>query len=194
MSNISDNISQLSEQVRAYVESIIDFHKLNLFKTVAAGATATIKSLAVGVFLMLFTVFGSIAVALAIGGWLGFLIVGLFYLVLGVLTAAFALPFIRKQVLHTLSIFWYEDGPSMHEDALEDKTNPIAADATGPSPEIHAVIYDYPLPKKEEVVIVDESMEMDREEFLEEEFIDANEPLIDTTDAERAPKEEIHQL
>ena len=82
---------EMAEHVKDYVNTRIDQVKLSMAEKVSKVMAALIAGMFVVVLFFLFVVFGSIAAAYAIGlwlgkMWLGFLIIAVFYLLVGIIT------------------------------------------------------------------------------------------------------------
>ena len=84
-------VEEMAQHVKDYVNTRIAQVKLSVAEKVSKLIAVLIAGMFVVVVLFLFVVFGSIAAAYAIGiwlgkMWLGFLIVAVFYLLIGILT------------------------------------------------------------------------------------------------------------
>ncbi|MGB5980766.1 MAG: phage holin family protein [Nonlabens sp.] len=100
--SISENFSEFSNATQDYIESTINYHKLDLYKKGAKGAVAISYNLILAFFLLIALLFLSVAASIAIGKALdsvplGYLIVGVFYLLIMVV-----LIFTLKRKLETL--------------------------------------------------------------------------------------------
>lgn len=86
---IKENLNNIQDQTKEYVESSLEYYKLWVFKLITRSASSLLKVALMGMFLVMVLVFLSIAGAMAIGYALdnfvyGFLIVGGIYLVLSI--------------------------------------------------------------------------------------------------------------
>ncbi len=85
-----ENLKDVQNQTRDFVESNLEYYKLWVFKVVTQSVSSILKVVLIGVFLLMVMVFFSVAGALAIGYALdnfvyGFLIVGGIYLILSII-------------------------------------------------------------------------------------------------------------
>ena len=83
-SRITDNVHELTDNIHAYIESSIEYYKLDLFKKMMKGAVSLVKLLVIGSIFLVFLLFLSVAVAISIGESMesmstGYYIVGGFY-------------------------------------------------------------------------------------------------------------------
>jgi hypothetical protein len=99
-------------EVQNYVESSTDYLRLQMFRTLMRLLTSLAKSVVVGVLVFLALLFLSTAVALALGSWLqdnllGFLCVGVFYLLAGGV-AYLMRRGVERRILRSFSDLYYE--------------------------------------------------------------------------------------
>lgn len=100
--SISENFSEFSNATQDYIESTINYHKLDLYKKGTKGAVTISYNLILAFFLLIALLFLSVAASIAIGKALdnvalGYLIVGVFYLLIMIV-----LIFTLKKKLETL--------------------------------------------------------------------------------------------
>ncbi|WP_299046961.1 phage holin family protein [uncultured Polaribacter sp.] len=100
--SIIDKINESSDSAvdtgKKFVKTSLEYYKLKVFKTLTKSLTTVVKLVAVGGLLMMGIVFLSVSVAIALGNHiesisLGFLYVGLFYMIISVM-----MFFISKKV------------------------------------------------------------------------------------------------
>ncbi len=114
LDDIKDDVSQIQEDTKAYVETTVEYFKLRGFKMVAKSATVLLKLLLVTITALMMLIFASIAGAVAIGEaiespTLGFLIVAGIYFVLFVLFVMLKPRRIEKSVLRRFSDIIFND-------------------------------------------------------------------------------------
>lgn len=90
---LTDHIDQVNENIQAYVDSMLEYYKLDLFKKVTQGSSKLVKLLAFGSMFLFFLGFISLGLAFLIGNCLGHLSYG-FFIVGGIYLIAFILFFI----------------------------------------------------------------------------------------------------
>ena len=100
--SISENFSEFSNATQDYIESTINYHKLDLYKKGTKGAVTVSYNLILAFFLLIALLFLSVAASIYIGTLvnslaLGYLIMGVFYLIVMVILA-----FTLKSKLETL--------------------------------------------------------------------------------------------
>ena len=101
---ISENLRRLNENIRAFSQSSAEYYKLELYKISMKSATMLVKMLALGILLLFFISFLSIAAAIWISNELevpssGFFIVAGFYLLLVLFMKVFGGAAIEKLFL-----------------------------------------------------------------------------------------------
>ena len=90
MSEWKENMEQLANDLRAYAEVRVNLMKLKLAEKMSRLLGTLVAAIAVGIALLLFFSFASIGVAILVGKWLGnlwlgFVILGAFYLLAGLI-------------------------------------------------------------------------------------------------------------
>ncbi|HET8884968.1 MAG TPA: phage holin family protein [Salinimicrobium sp.] len=112
--NLTDNAKELYENVQDAVKSNIEYYKLNLFKKASLGAIALTKLLVMGSVFLFAMTFVSVGIALFIGDSIdsfaaGFIIVGVFYLLVVLLVYLFLKPAIDQWVIKKFYDIFYTD-------------------------------------------------------------------------------------
>jgi len=110
---LKHNVSELDENVNSYVENSIEYAKLKGFKVSMVLVTYFIKILLIGTVALLALLLLSLAVSFALGqnmeqDYYGFLIVGLFYVVLGILCYLFR-DRLNKPLLRIFSKYYFDE-------------------------------------------------------------------------------------
>jgi ABC-type multidrug transport system fused ATPase/permease subunit len=105
---LSNSIDELNHNLKAFAQSNAEYYKLEVFKQTTKGATVLVKTLVMGLFIMLALILLSVAVAIAISEAMevpsaGYFIVGGFYFLLFLLVLIFGKKPIEKFMLVTLS-------------------------------------------------------------------------------------------
>lgn len=125
---ISDNLRRLNENIRAFSQSSAEYYKLELYKISMKSATMLVKLLALGILLLFFITFLSIAAAVWISTELevpssGFFIVAGFYLLLVLFMKFFGGAAMEKYILIKTSrkVFNKEEKEPKVEVEKEDK-------------------------------------------------------------------------
>ena len=90
MSEWKENMEQLANDLRAYAEVRVNLMKLKLAEKMSRLLGTLVAAIAVGIAVLLFFSFASIGVAILVGKWLGnlwlgFVILGAFYLLAGLI-------------------------------------------------------------------------------------------------------------
>lgn len=111
---IKDNIDQIQDETKAYIESSITYYKLWGFKVAMKSTIVIFKFVLIGLCSLMVLLFGSVAAALAIGSALennilGFLIVAGIYLVLTLLLFLINHRMIEGSVLRKFSEIFFND-------------------------------------------------------------------------------------
>lgn len=115
LEELKDNVEDIQENAKAYIESSIAYYKLWGFKVAMKSTTLVLKFTLIAIFLMIVLLFVSVAGALAIGKALdsyvyGFLIVAAVYLVLALLLFLVKDKIVEGPILEKFSeIFFNED-------------------------------------------------------------------------------------
>lgn len=99
-------------EVQNYVESSTDYLRLQMFRTLMRLLTSLVKSVVLGVLVLLALLFLSVAAALALGSWLqddllAFVYVGVFYILAGVV-AYLLRRRIERRILRSFSDLYYD--------------------------------------------------------------------------------------
>ena len=111
---IKNQTEQIQEHAKRYVETTIEYYKLRGYKVVMQSTTMSVKFLFIGICLSMVILFGSIAVAFAIGAYLdnialGFLSVGGFYLVVTGLLFLVKDKIVEGPILEKFSTIFFND-------------------------------------------------------------------------------------
>ncbi len=88
--NFKENINEVNEQTQNYLKSSVSYYKLKAFKFLMKSITSMAQLLIIGFILVIATLFISLAISAGIGAlldnmFLGFLIVGAFYILVAVI-------------------------------------------------------------------------------------------------------------
>ncbi|OYU81355.1 MAG: competence protein [Flavobacterium sp. BFFFF1] len=111
---IKENAEDLQEQAKAFLESNVSYYKLWLFKVAMKSTTMLLKIFLLSVVLVMVILFFSIAGALALGYAFhnfayGFLIVGGFYVIIGIFVYRIKDKIVEGPVLEKFSEFFFND-------------------------------------------------------------------------------------
>ena len=111
---IKNQTEQIQEHAKGYVESYVEYYKLHGFKILMQSTTMMVKFLLIGICLGMVILFGSIAVAFAIGAYLdnivlGFLSVGGFYLLVTALLFLVKDKIVEGPILERFSTIFFND-------------------------------------------------------------------------------------
>ena len=115
LEELKDNVEDIQENAKAYIESSIAYYKLWGFKVAMKSTTLALKFFLIAICLVIVLLFISVAGALAIGKLLdsyvyGFLIVAAVYLVLALLLFLVKDKIVEGPILEKFSeIFFNED-------------------------------------------------------------------------------------
>ncbi len=115
MSNsISDNFKELSDAAQNYIEATIAYQKLDLYKKIMLAAVSSVHKMLVGFMALLGFIFLSFGLAIYLGElldstYLGYLIMGLFYVVLCIIIFLTFKPRLEKILLQKSSQKWFYD-------------------------------------------------------------------------------------
>lgn len=115
LEELKENIEDIQKNTKAYVESNIAYYKLWGFKVAMKSTTLIFKFALIGICLMIFLLFVSVAGALALGDYFenyvfGFLGVAGIYLILVFLLFLIKDKFVEGPILEKFSeIFFNED-------------------------------------------------------------------------------------
>tara|TARA_R110002012_G_scaffold321510_1_gene549609 strand:+ start:920 stop:1306 length:387 start_codon:yes stop_codon:yes gene_type:complete len=121
---ISENIQEFTTATQSFIESSINYHKLDLYKKVMSGVISSSHKLLLGFFLLISILFLSLAASVYLGDLLdndalGYLIVGLFYFLLVILVAIFMKPVIEKSLLRKTSEQFFNSNEDIKIDKYE---------------------------------------------------------------------------
>ncbi|MGB6153464.1 MAG: hypothetical protein WBG48_15905 [Pricia sp.] len=110
---VKENFSEAEATARSYVESSMEFYKLKGFKVLMKGVMVFVKIASVGIMLVLALLFLSISAAFWVGSelestYLGFLVVGVFYLLVGLIIYLLRNT-LRKPLLKKFSEFYFDE-------------------------------------------------------------------------------------
>lgn len=105
---VSDKIDTLSNDVKTYIDSTVEYYKLFIFKKGVKSVINVTNMVIIGVIFLIFLAFLSIAAAIMIGEAMdnesaGFFIVAAFYFVVLIIFMAVGKPFIQKMILEKTS-------------------------------------------------------------------------------------------
>lgn len=110
---LKDNFSEAEASAKSYLDSSRQFYKLKGFKVLMKAVIITAKIASVAMMSVLALLFLSIGIAFWIGSGLestaqGFLIVGLFYVLLGIIIYLLRHK-LRKPLLQKFSEFYFDE-------------------------------------------------------------------------------------
>ena len=122
--NLSEHINKVSDDAKKYLNSSLEYYKLDSFKKMMDGAVSLVNLMVSGSIFLIFILFISVGVAIVIGESLGSLSYGYFivagiYLVIYVLYKLFGKPFITEIVLRKYSKVFFNE--SSQEDVLDEE-------------------------------------------------------------------------
>ena len=122
--NISEHINKVSDDAKKYLNSSLEYYKLDSFKKMMDGAVSLVNLMVSGSIFLIFILFISVGVAIVIGESLGSLSYGYFivagiYLLLFILYKLFGKPLITEIVLKKYSKVFFND--STQEDVLDEE-------------------------------------------------------------------------
>ena len=122
--NISEHISKVSDDAKKYLNSSLEYYKLDSFKKMMDGAVSLVNLMVSGSIFLIFILFISVGVAIVIGESLGSLSYGYFivagiYLLLFILYKLFGKPLITEIALRKYSKVFFND--STQEDVLDEE-------------------------------------------------------------------------
>ena len=126
--NFSDHINKVSEDAKSYLNSSLEYYKLDSFKKMMSGAVSLVNLLVSGSIFLIFLLFISVGVAIIIGESLGslsygyFVIAG-FYLLLFILYKLFGKPLTTEIVLKKYSKLFFNE--STKDEVLDDEFKKI---------------------------------------------------------------------
>lgn len=111
---LKDNVNDIQENTKAYVESSLAYYKLWGFKVAMQSTTMVLKFLLIAICLTIFLLFISVAAALALGKMLennafGFLIIAGIYLIIATLVYFIKTKMIEGSILKKFSEIFFND-------------------------------------------------------------------------------------
>ncbi len=111
---LKENVEDIQENAKAYLESSISYYKLWGFKVAMKSTTMILKFFLISICLMIFLLFISIAGAIALGQMMdsypiGFLIVARIYLVLALLLFLVKDKIVEGPILEKFSEIFFND-------------------------------------------------------------------------------------
>lgn len=111
---LKDNVNNIQENTKAYVESSLAYYKLWGFKVAMQSTTMVLKFFLITICLTIFLLFISVAAALALGKTLennafGFLIIAGIYLILATLLYFIKIKTIEGSLLKKFSEIFFND-------------------------------------------------------------------------------------
>ena len=100
--NISEHINNVSDDAKKYLNSSLEYYKLDSFKKMMDGAVSLVNLMVSGSIFLIFILFISVGVAITIGESLGSLSYGYFivagiYLLLYIIYKLFGKPFLTDK-------------------------------------------------------------------------------------------------
>lgn len=112
--SISENFKELSDAAQNYIEATIAYQKLDLYKKVMLAAVSTVHKVLVGFMALLGFIFLSFGFAIYLGElldstYLGYLIMGLFYVLLCIVVLLTLKPRLEKILLQKSSGKWFSE-------------------------------------------------------------------------------------
>lgn len=126
---LTDHINNLNDNIQAYVESMLEYYKLDAFKKITKVTSLLVKLLVIGSIFLFFLGFISVGTALLIGNAIGsltggFFIVGGIYFIAFILFMIFGKAFIDKFILQKFSKLYFNsnDLEDVLDEPLEDET------------------------------------------------------------------------
>jgi hypothetical protein len=114
LEELKDNVEDIQENAKAYVESSIAYYKLWGFKVAMKSTTLILKFALIAICMMIVLLFMSVAAALAIGDLfdsyvVGFLIVAGIYFVLALLLFMIKDKIVEGPILEKFSEIFFND-------------------------------------------------------------------------------------
>lgn len=112
--NLKDNLNEIQEESKAYIDNNIAYFKLWGFKVIMKSTTVALKFVLLTLCVSLFIIFASVALALTIGKLLdsyiyGFLIVSGIYLILAILLSFVKPKIVEGKILKRFSEIFFND-------------------------------------------------------------------------------------
>lgn len=114
LEELQDNIEDIQENAKAYVESSIAYYKLWGFKVAMKSTTLILKFILIAICMMIVLLFLSIAAALAVGELMdsyviGFLIIAGVYMILALLLFMVKDKIVEGPILEKFSEIFFND-------------------------------------------------------------------------------------
>jgi len=111
--NIKENLGEVNENAQQYVNSSVSYYKLKAFKLLMKGVTSMSQLLITGFILVIAALFISFAASFGIGElldnrFLGFLIVGVFYILVAIIFYANR-QIIERKILKEFSEDFFDE-------------------------------------------------------------------------------------
>lgn len=111
--DIKEEINHVEDGVKAYVKNSLDFYRLQSFRSMMKGITMATKVLLIGGIVSIALLFLSLSAAFWLGTLLestakGFLIVGVFYVLIGIIIFLFRKR-LEKPLLKKFSKFYFDE-------------------------------------------------------------------------------------
>ncbi|MDO5609159.1 MAG: phage holin family protein [Capnocytophaga sp.] len=112
--NLKDNFEALPHRAEEVAKSNIEYYKLFVFRFIAKSSYGLLEIFIFGLVGLLVFFFVSFAIAFGVGQWigntaLGFLIAGLFFVLLAAVIYALRRKLIERPLLRKLSEIYYKD-------------------------------------------------------------------------------------
>jgi len=122
--SITDNIQEFTTATQSYIESSISYHKLDIYKKLMRGVVSSTHKILIGFVLLIAVLFLSIALSIYLGEFLdsialGYLIVGLFYMIIVLCIALFMKPVIESKLLRKTSEQFFNSNEDIKIDQHE---------------------------------------------------------------------------
>jgi Zn-dependent protease with chaperone function len=112
--DIKENAEELKNHARELYESNVRYYKLLVFKTLVQSTTSIMRGVLLTLMVVFILLFLSTALALALGYWLdnfawGFLIVGVFYIIVSFIIYKMAPKMIEGSLMGRFSRFFFKN-------------------------------------------------------------------------------------
>lgn len=122
--SITDNIQEFTTATQNYIESSISYHKLDIYKKLMRVAVSSTHKILIGFVLLIAVLFLSIALSIYLGEVLdstalGYLIVGLFYMIIVLCITLFMKPVIERKLLRKTSEQFFNSNEDIKIDQHE---------------------------------------------------------------------------
>lgn len=114
VNNLTENVEELNKSTQEFIEKNYEYYRLSLFKKITKGTTSLITFMIIGTVLFGALLLLTFAIALFIGSWLdnlglGFLILGLLYILVAVIVYYGFRKTIERKVLITASKDFFDN-------------------------------------------------------------------------------------